>query len=307
MNENLPTPPVETEETKTTSQIEESLDYRDLLSSQIMAEQAKANASKYVMGGLQTSGAAQTGVAQSVLSGIQAGYQNTIAQNMNQFAMTQDIRQADQLAQTQSNALNTATTLLSEPDLTQDEYKYIYDNYYQNMSAEDQATFQFLYDRKGRELGFTADGTTTTPTVSTEVSDYLFNNFEITDNVTAYNQTNLNQSLTLSNSYKPNVGDENNQKYLTSDGTFDLTKFNDTNNFIRWTEGVSRNNEKDGTIIAVEFNNLAQKITISGDIGGGGGTATAFFHFVVYKGKLYRIPQNKATNKVTKRFKFTPK
>lgn len=306
MNENLPTPPVETKEPQTTSQIEESLDYRDLLSSQIMAEQAKANASKYVMGGLQASGAAQTGVAQSVLSGIQAGYQNTIAQNINQFAMSQDIRQADQLSQTQSNALNTATTLLSEPDLTQDEYKYIYDNYYKNMSAEDQATFQFLYDRKGRELGFKADGTTTTPTVSTEVSDYLFNNFEITDNITAYNQTNINQSLTISDSYKPNVGDENNQRYLTSDGTFDLTKFNDTNNFVRWSEGVSRNNEKDGTIIAVEFNNLAQKITIGGDIGGGR-TATAFFHFVVYKGKLYRIPQSKATNKVIKRFKFTPK
>ena len=306
MNEDLPTPPVETEEPQTISQIEESLDYRDLLSSQIMAEQAKANASKYVMGGLQASGAAQTGVAQSVLSGIQAGYQNTIAQNINQFAMSQDIRQAEQLAQTQSNALNIATTLLSEPDLTQDEYKYIYDNYYQNMSAEDQATFQFLYDRKGRELGFTADGTTTTPTVSTEVSDYLFLNFEITDNVTAYNQTNINQSLTISDSFKPNVGDESNQKYLTSDGTFDLNKFNDTNNFVRWTESVSRGSEKDGTIIAVEFNNLAQKINISGDIGGRG-TATAWFHFVVYKGKLYRIPQSKAINKVIKRFKFTPK
>lgn len=165
MNENLPTPPVETEEDtqQTTQQIQESLDYRDLLSSQIMAEQAKANASKYVMGGLQASGAAQTGLAQSVLSGIQSNYQNTLAQNMNQFSMTQDIRQAEQLSQTQTGAINTATTLLSEPDLTQDEYEYIYNTYYSQMSPQDQQTFKFLYDRKGRELGFLDEtGETTT-------------------------------------------------------------------------------------------------------------------------------------------------
>lgn len=179
MNEDLPVAPDTQEETqKTTQQLAESLDYRDLLSSQIMAEQAKANASKYVMGGLQSSGVAQTGLAQSVLSGIQTGYQNTLAQNMNQFAMQQDIRQAGQLETTQKNAIDTATTLLQEPDLTQDEYKYIYDNYFNQMSPQDQQTFQFLYDRKGRELGYLDDGTTG---VSQTVSNQLYENYGITN------------------------------------------------------------------------------------------------------------------------------
>lgn len=274
MNENLPTPPVETKEPQTTSQIEESLDYRDLLSSQIMAEQAKANASKYVMGGLQASGAAQTGVAQSVLSGIQTGYQNTIAQNINQFAMSQDIRQADQLAQTQSNALNTATTLLSEPDLTQDEYKYIYDNYYQNMSAEDQATFQFLYDRKGRELGFTADGESGLPGVTTSDTTYLFENFGIDNADIASN--NALQLFDNSNDSEMTIGGSNFPFIIKKDG--DFAKF----------LSVSKNwkNDKNGYIIQVTGN---ERFTD---------------YYIFYKGRWMKADsRNIDKTKVSKKFK----
>ena len=274
MNENLPLPPETEEEPKTTAQIEESLDYRDLLSSQIMAEQAKANASKYVMGGLQASGAAQTGVAQSVLSGIQAGYQNTIAQNMNQFAMTQDIRQADQLAQTQSNALNTATTLLSEPDLTQDEYKYIYDNYYKNMSVEDQATFQFLYDRKGRELGFTADGESGLPGVTTSDTNYLFENFGID-----------NADIASDNALQ--LFDNSNDSQITIGGSnipFKIEKSGDFGKFL----SISKNWKSDKNGYTIELKGLENNTD----------------YYVFYKGRWMKADRrNIDKTKVSKKFK----
>lgn len=147
-------------------QVQENLDYRDLLSSQIMTEQAKANASKYVAGGLQASGIGQTGVAQSVLAGIEGGYQSTLAQNVNQYMMMQDVRGAEQLSMSQQNAMNTATTLLNEPDLSQEEFQYIYDTYFGQMSSQDKQTFQFLYDRRARELGYESPTASTTETAN---------------------------------------------------------------------------------------------------------------------------------------------
>lgn len=294
------TPPsAATQQTQQTpGEFQDAMDYRDLLSSQIMAEQARANASKYVMGGLQSSGVAQTGVAQSILSGIQSSYQNTLAQNVNQYMMLQQERQVGELSAAQQNAMNTATTLLQEPGLTQEEYDYIYETYYNQMSPQDQQTFKFLYDRIGRQYGF-GEGSTETGTVSNEISDYLYTNYNVTsENITPFDDSNYTDAFVLEDAFNSNfAGDAyTNRKLVTSDGKLDLTKFNDEDAFQRYAVAVSRNNVPDGTVISLEFDVRSKT---------GRNNVSVYYHFVVYKGKMYRIPQESALNKVNKKFKFT--
>jgi hypothetical protein len=273
-----------------TNQLNESLDYRDLLSSQIMAEQARANASKYIMGGLQSSGLGQTGVSQSILSGIQSGYQNTLAQNVNQYNMTRDARMAGQepqteqeLSQSQQRAMDTATTLLSEPNLTQDELSYIYDNYYSQLSTEDQKTFDFLVNRTSNETGLLNPGaeeggeTTATPGlpgISPNDNSTLFENFGIADPQTA--SANPIQNWDGSSQFDITVGD--------STIPFKVEPNGDFANLLK----VSKNwkDDKNGYIVEVK------------------GLSNRKDYYVFFKGRWMKAdPRNIDENKVSKKFK----
>lgn len=132
----------------------ETQDYRELLNQQIMAESGKAQASKYLTSAMQASGVAQTGLAQSVLSGLEMGYQGQLAQNISEYNIAQEQRTFEEQQTTQSRASELAFTFLDSA-ANSDQLTEYYDAYYNQLNPQDQQAFDLLYKQRQTELAGT--------------------------------------------------------------------------------------------------------------------------------------------------------
>ncbi len=138
----------------------ETADYRELLNKQLMTESSKANASKYLSQAMQSSGVGQTGLAQSVLSGIEMGYQNMAAKNVAEYNLLQQEKQFEtqqatldaEAASQQENARVGFEFLQSAGDL--DSLDRYYEAYYEGLNDDQKKAFDLVYQEKQRELGF---------------------------------------------------------------------------------------------------------------------------------------------------------
>lgn len=138
----------------------ETADYRDLLNKQLMTESSKANASKYLSQAMQSSGVGQTGLAQSVLSGIEMGYQNLAAKNVADYNLLQQEKQFEseqaaldaQALQQQQNAAAGFEFLQTAADL--DSLKRYYDAYAAGLTEDQKKAFDLVYAERQKELGF---------------------------------------------------------------------------------------------------------------------------------------------------------
>jgi len=132
----------------------ETQDYRDLLNAQIMTESGKAQASKYLTAAMQASGVAQTGLSQSVLSGLEMGYQGQLAQNINEYNIAKESREFEAQQGSQSRASELAFTFLDSAT-SEDQLQEYYDAYYNQLSPQDQQAFDLYYGQRQRELAGT--------------------------------------------------------------------------------------------------------------------------------------------------------
>jgi hypothetical protein len=143
----------------------ETKDYRELLNKQLMTESSKAQASKYLTAAMQASGVAGTGLAQSVLSGIDMGYSNMAASNVAAYNMLQQEQQFQSeqatLAQQSSEQSAVAEIAFSflEGATDRESLQRYYDEYYDDLSPEQQRAFDLLYSEKQSELQFTGEAT----------------------------------------------------------------------------------------------------------------------------------------------------
>lgn len=156
----------------------ETQDYRDLLNAQIMTESGKAQASKYLTAAMQASGVAQTGLSQSVLSGLEMGYQGQLAQNINEYNIAREGREFEAQQASQSKASELAFTFLDSAT-DEEQLQEYYDAYYNQLSPQDQQAFDLYYSQRQRELAGTGSqaildtfvGATEAPEYSSVLSD----------------------------------------------------------------------------------------------------------------------------------------
>jgi hypothetical protein len=152
----------------------ETADYRELLNKQLMTESSKANASKYLSQAMQSSGVGQTGLAQSVLSGIEMGYQNMAAKNVAEYNLLQQEKQFEsqqatldaEAASQQENARVGFEFLQSAGDL--DSLDRYYEAYYEGLNDDQKKAFDLVYQEKQRELGFVEAPTVAENTLAAE-------------------------------------------------------------------------------------------------------------------------------------------
>jgi hypothetical protein len=152
----------------------ETADYRELLNKQLMTESSKANASKYLSQAMQSSGVGQTGLAQSVLSGIEMGYQNMAAKNVAEYNLLQQEKQFEtqqatldaEAARQQENARVGFEFLQSAGDL--DALDRYYEAYYEGLNDDQKKAFDLLYAEKQSELGFISNPTTSEINLASE-------------------------------------------------------------------------------------------------------------------------------------------